>query len=422
MYKPFQMTKLTDYLGECSLDIFKEKDDPYLSEETYLFQEAVFANGRETVSPLLKQFQTIKDKLEEMVKREGNKFDSEIYLRDLSFKELENTMQKIFGFRSVNFLTEFYRYDKQSGDFYDPRTGRLGVIGAYTYPHWRYPIDGLVTDKGFYDSTHSLNLNVWFRPTYLRMLTAEEVTAIFLHELGHNLDPALVDIKYAKVSALSKYLTERKSGKESEVRPAEGLDGYSILLLIIVTLGIAIIPLLVYAIYKFFKNLTWTPDEAIAKIQEIIRQDKYKGDRIHNTEAFADNIARMYGFGAPLMSGLEKSEKYYHNRMRSRIQKEKDRQKFILDITQDMLFSSHKTDVQRCHQLIREYEADLKDPSIPAKVKKDIQKDLNDLVVILNRYLNEYDDFQNQINRIILEEINKLNPIQTPINQPAPVK
>ena len=96
-------------------------------------------------------------------------------------KELEKAIQKVFGFKRVSIIWE-----------------NRGVIvkGAYTIPgsptkYGTKPGFKFGTHKdGFYDETHSLPVFIELSNDMYRecQLTPEEMTAILIHEIGHNFD------------------------------------------------------------------------------------------------------------------------------------------------------------------------------------------------------------------------------------------
>ena len=79
-----------------------------------------------------------------------------------------------------------------------------------------------------------------------------------------------------------------------------------------------------------------------------------------------------------------------------------------------MLFRSlkneHKTDVHRIKALIREYYEDINDPNTSKEVKNQLTDDVKEVEKVLDMYLNDFDAFQNNINRIISEEIDAVSP------------
>ena len=148
-------------------------------------------------------------------------------------------------------------------------------------------------------------------------------------------------------------------------------------------------------------------------VKEALANDKDKFTRQTNQEAFADNFARMYGYGPQLISAFAKLKGYYDKHLDSRFGKEKARQRIVAEIIVWSLKGVHKTDMHRAHNLIREYEADLKDPDIPPKVKEAIKQDLDELNKVIEGYLNSSDKFSNQLNKLVLEELKKMDPTIT---------
>lgn len=137
----------------------------------------------------------------------------------------------------------------------------------------------------------------------------------------------------------------------------------------------------------------------------MVRNDKSVFRRQEYSEAFADNFARMYGYGPQLMSGLHKMQLSNETYRNSRIKKEKARQAAIMQFTQALLKDVHKTDIHRVRALIKEYNDDINDPNTPPAVKKQLKEDLEELEKVLDQYLNNFSDFQNRVNRAINEEL-----------------
>ena len=404
MYQPIRLTPKSEakFMESFSLDP--------IATPVNIFTEAVFKNGKSQLKGIEEQFQVIKDLLESELamhgKKGGGKFDPEKFVKNQAWKELEDRMVKIFGFRNVDIMHWNEKYVSESKDFESME------LNCYTWPTWRYPIDGLVTDNGFFDSTRSINTSISYSLGVIKELSASELTAVFLHELGHNLDPALVDIKYTKTNILSKYLTDREgsiTNQEKKVLEKDSKLGCigTIIVLLYASIGLA---MLIGMIIGFIKGLTFDKDEAISKVKDAIHKDKDKFTRQTNQEAFADNFARMYGYGSNLISAFSKMRGYYDKKLQSRYEKEKSRQRVVADIIMWSLKGVHKTDMHRAHSLVKEYEADLKDPNIPAKVKEGIREDLNELNKVIDEYLNSSDDFSNQLNKVIYDELKKMDP------------
>ena len=111
----FDGLKLLESFDDHGYSIDDINDDEKFS--AILFSEAVFASGKETVKPLLDYIQKIKDELDNQIqaqeigqieKRDGKdvkvvkEFDPTKFWKNQLFKELENEISKIFGFRYVS--------------------------------------------------------------------------------------------------------------------------------------------------------------------------------------------------------------------------------------------------------------------------------------------------------------------------------
>lgn len=201
MYRPIQLSdhrKSNDITEKVSLNIFNESE-----EETNVFTEAVFINGKEKIVPLLESFTKIKDDFESKLSTEKNGFEPEDFWRSPNFKILEEQIKNIFGFRYVSIEPYIEKYNKKDNTF------ESGELNCCVYRADRYPIDGVVTDSGFYDESHSLVMHCYISLGLVHLLTAEEILAVFLHEFGHGIDPASMTISYADANILSKYITDR---------------------------------------------------------------------------------------------------------------------------------------------------------------------------------------------------------------------
>lgn len=396
MYEVFKFDRLlSDQLIRERFDLSLTESDPL----TNIFTEAYFVSGKKTMEPIVKAFSNLKELLDLSIKEKKTKFDPKQFVRSLKFKELEDAIQGAFGFRNIEIYCSNERYDAEKDTF------EINSMNCYTYPSWRFPIEGLVTDKGFYDKSRSINTSVTITLGLLRKLTAEECVGVLLHEIGHNLDPALIDIKYIATNVYSKYLTDRKStitDKEKKAIEREKLGFIEVLIVV----GVGIIAAIVQSIANAIGRTKFDKEKAIAAIKQRLRKDG-QFSRQTNQEAFADNFARMYGFGPALTSASNKIDKYYEKRRNSRFEKEKDRQRAIANIVQASLGDVHKTDIHRIHSLIREYEADLKDPTIPERIKKDIREDLDEVKKVLESYLKDRSEFENRVNQLILDELER---------------
>ena len=385
------------------------------------FMEAVFTNGKETVKPLLESIQKIKDELDSQIKeheestkasKTDNKvkiksFDPKAFWKNTLFKEFEDQLRDVFGFRNVEIHPYIERYITGKKKF------ESCELNCAVYHRDRFPVEGLVTDNGFYDKSHSLTMQIWISLGLLKNLTAEEVLAVLLHEFGHSIDPALTDIKYTETNILSKYITDRKDSiNNNEKRLMRKFTDTTIIL------GGYLLFFLIYFAIIFagpfmdlFKTKEGSMKEKLKKIKKKLESDKEQFNRQNYSEAFADNFARMYGYGHVLMKALKKMSTAMDRELRSRFKKEKARQRAIYEITVSMIGDVHKTDIHRIRNLIQEYKKDINDPDTPAVVKKQLEEDLVELEKVLDQYLNHRDEFQKRVNNLINDELKKLETV-----------
>lgn len=366
-------------------------------EEVDLITEAVFNKGKEKIKPIEKAFNELSNvyiSMEQSLKNRNGEKGREFYKHD-AWKNLESIIIESLGIRSVIFQPMSVRSLKPKD-----RTW----LNCYTYTNMydRFPISGLLTEDGFYDKSHTLTTQITISQELFSKCTPAEVTAIFLHELGHNIDPALVDINYVGTDVLVDSLLGKKTSpkKLQKLKARYSIGGGDIM--IILYLLIYLIPLtasIIFAIVRRFES----KERKLERIKKLLKTAKEFNSK-NNTEAYADNIARMYGYGADLMSGLRKlGINNDELALYSCRNKAKRREKVILDMYESYLRDVHGTDVQRIVALIKEYEEDLKDPNIPEKTKKWITTDKEKLEKVLDAYTNDKDKMKANINKMIKE-------------------
>lgn len=417
------------FMESCSIDI-----DSWISTSNDIpLTEAVFSRGKETVKPIEDKIREIKDLLVEEVNLQNKsindvkearelrnhgehipaakikKFDPVSFWRNNLFKELEDLISKIFGFRNVEIHPSIERY-RSIDKMFESR-----IMNCCIYCVNRFPIEGLVSDSGFYDKSKSINAEIRITLGLIYELEPDEILAVLLHEFGHSIDPALVDIHYTEVNILSKYLTDRKNAinkNEKKLFTNHRFLPMVIVLTVLMSLYMLINSGISWMMNMIIKKYPGANKRFIEKklqtVRNMVENDKTVFNRQSYTEAYADNFARMYGYGPSLMKGLKKMERDSEKKIRSRVKRELNRQEYILSLTTQALNDSHKTDIHRIRSLIREYKNDIDDPNTPDVVKKQLKEDLNELEKILDEYLYHFSRFQNRINQVINEELEKI--------------
>lgn len=431
MYEAIIMSDLkrkpSEFAESFNIDL-SVPDDLVYPNHDQLFQEAVFTSGKQSLKEIETGLEKVKkilveevDKQKESEKDPDNKkpykFNPETYWKHEEFKTLENTIQKIFGFRSVEIVPYIEKFNSKTDKFASEE------LNCETSIWDRYPIDGLVTDKGFYDNTHSITLMISMSCGVIYKMEPSEIVAAILHEIGHNIDPALVTITYAETNILSKYLTDRsknlsraekKAIEKKKLKQTKGI-GAAILIHLGVITGIfaSIVAVIAFIANSIKSKLSGkdkgsSDDRIISKLKSLITEDvKSEFNRKDYTEAFADNFARMYGYGPELVRFFNKLNKNMETEINSRFKKEKKRQQYIVQLVMAGLKDDHKTDIHRIKALIKEYHNDINNPNTPENVKKQLQEDVAEVELVLNEYLNNFSEFQNKINNLINDAIDK---------------
>ena len=385
-------------------------DAPIYEEEKKpsLFTEAVFHGDKEGMTSIINAFKKVQDTYEEFKKENLGKinFKYDKFYHDQSWKDLEDAVQKKFNFRSV---VIYHVYPFKVGS---------GAMRAYTYNENRYPIEGLVTDKGLWDNTKSLNLVVQFETAILDKLSPEELTAILLHSIAHNIDPAVMNINFVGMQKYIEYLGKRSLTKEkvkTEIQKyfreiensVKGGFTFGVILgtlwyastrTLTVSFGIG------FFIVRILRTLFFNPNQALTVLKQRLKEEKNLINTYDNTEAFADNFARMYGMGHHLISAYDK---LYKLRMQPNknwlFLKYKARDVAIIELCIASLKDVNKTNAHRLYNMLKEYDKDLADESIPDGVKKGIREDRQRLQDIVDVYNNDKTDFANRVSAFIIE-------------------
>ena len=319
------------------------------------------------------------------------------------FKDLENEFNRVFGFHST--VLDFVYTRLGVGNYNKGKNGDesgydYGAVNAWTYVGQRYYIDGLLSEeRGFYDSTHSLNFHMEIYPHAFIALTSRELLAVILHEVGHNLDPALVDIGYKDTNELVNYLGN-KTTDEHVYRW--------------IKLHLEDIPFVgpLVALFRTAIGGTKNYEDRLKKSTENQLNLNKGWNYTNNIEAFADNIPRMYGLGKDLISGLVKiGEELDENEGYSFSYLENLRQNEILSCMAAMadMNEEHGTIIHRIKSLLMEYDKELADPKIPKQLRKRIQEDRDGVYDLLQQLLNSPDEVKRKAYNIINNCIDEYN-------------
>lgn len=423
-----------------NFDLSKYKDK---LKNMNVFEEHVFsAKGRAKLKKIDEIWNKIKEELAKETVDNGKKFNPIKFCKNELFHQLELTIQDIFGFRYVEIFPKIEKvYDESKDKMF------VYVNACTVMPPNRFAIDGIITDAGFFDKSKSMKMYMIVGLPLIQMLESEELTAVFLHEMGHNLDPAMYNINYKDMNDYVKYILDtdrdKKKKENNNVKKTPWLEKIITLstnntetikksskgfIVKAIKKSLNFIDKMILNLSKFlytlkFKNpFNSNLDKVIDKLVKATKENiKKKGifSKYNSSEAFADNFPRMYGYDKYLVKASSKMNKeneetnmkdIYGKNVFNRANIEKIRSQFFAIVIQDSIDDVHRTDIHRYYSLLKEYYKDLKDKTIPADIKKSIQKDLDEMIKLGDIYFKSPDQVKNKIYASIFNAIKEVDP------------
>ena len=279
-------------------------------------------------------------------------------------------------------------------------------------PNYKITKNGIIFD----DNTNVfiyINMNPYFIFNEKIKLTPREITAILLHEIGHNFSHSLVPIhdilETIKISIQKRNLEILRLNNEENKMNNNINDSL---------------------LKKNLQNILLNTNNFIQNGKIILSgvlSSLSTVDREHYMdEKIADSFATIYGFGKDLSSALYKLNKFkfiMQNKKHNRIDG------FILgtiDMTKDILFSEHPQDITRLTNQINQLEYELShNKALSENDKIQLKKDIRGIKTVISQYttINKSDKFNlpwKLYYKFITdfmggEEI--MNKLTTPINQ-----
>ena len=259
------------------------------------------------------------------------------------------------------------------------------------------------TDRGFYDTSGKSMFTVYAYTGILSKqtnLTAGELTAILLHEFGHNFDYSryhmisfvldlLTNPMLAIYTQTHKNIEDHNEVKEeyykqtkkqwdplykSESKRKKEAEKYKKNLKKALNKG------MFTQTVKFLLQTSLFPIYLVMALPiQLTSLDGKKG------ELFADSFATSYGYGPDLISGLEKLSDLSYVKI--------DKHSKGLDVMRDLntamdemfigMYEIHGTNQERCRETIKKLEADIKAGDYPPELKEDLY---NELTKVRERY------------------------------------
>lgn len=268
--------------------------------------------------------------------------------------------------------------------------------------------------RGFYDTEHSLTIVVFGYCGILLKdanMTGAELTAIFLHEIGHNFDYSPITsccalrrlwartMKKRLAKRLSLYQGDAKDKDDTGLRTQMTYDEYKQYLYDSIEHNSQFVYdhqivrnaerkqdeaslkfflnsklyHLIIGINAMFTNALYVVSGAAALMQ-LCLLDSRKG------EQFADSMSTAYGYGPELVSGLEKLMDYKNLIVKNHLPDKLIRD--YCDVNQELMslyMDEHGSNQARAKDCIIKLESDLKSGDYPPEMKKAIMEDLERL-------------------------------------------
>ena len=324
-------------------------------------------------------------------------------------KKIEKLFAKVFGLKKAIF-------------YWIPSN----VVNAYTVTMYSFMLFGESKDfiekrkdRGFYDTSGRSVFTVYAYTGLLQKemdLTPSELTAILLHEFGHNFDyskyhmisfitdilvnPSLLIVVHANRTiedhndVKTDYLNEVKKEydplyKDKKLRKKKD-DDYAKALDKALNKGIF------GQTISFLLKVISLPGVAIAGLPiQLLTLDGKKG------ELFADSFATSYGYGTDLISGLEK----FNTNTSVPLKHSKG-----LDIVRDLnncmneIFNGiteiHGANQERCKATIKKLEADIKSGDYPPELREELYQELDKVKERYNQMMTISPDDKNKIQKV----------------------
>ncbi len=368
-----------------------------LNQQMRIFDEAYFGKNK-NVLEIEKCIERIRTKYANFQKRNI----TDIY-NDPIFKKMVSCIEDEFGFSSVSFVIQSWKSDVEMNVFTIPLNGWFGALN---------PVEDAIVNNGIkyrkemnYSIMFIVTSSIFFHPN----LTAGEVCALLLHEIGHNFtyvaNGQLVPFKVINIALTWYSIFRRKPLSFTSIISSIinfTVPGKKIIHWLskyrnnVIYNTIYDMIDLVSHIYQPIWNLIMNTTEPLNTVA-MLKKFQYFSLIVnpvnatltatvdYNDEKFADRFAAMYGYGEELSRVLLKMQEMD-------IDREGGTTHYISAIPiighlyalaalslRFALFpfmDCHPQDIARAMSIAKMLEHDLDDPSISPKLKKQARADL----------------------------------------------
>lgn len=393
------------------MNFYNQVSDSHLEilEESYQGKTATLKKAEKCCDKIVRKIKAMS--LDKMIDTDIN--------NDRDVLELASLLKKEFGF---NMCTLTFNNSTKINAYTIPARGIFTTLGGM-------PVFPVERNGKYYDEKHGYSCWVFVFEGVIKFmdLTGGELLAVILHEIGHNFETHI----FAQLHKLAMGIC---AASIIGLPTAMMFDLVPIIAATIHNATITTLQQQFPGISKYMNLIKRLIDELesftsiipFAKMGRLIlglasHIDANPIETARNTifgtsgEIFADSFAATYGYGPEMASVSFKFTKYSTNdtevdKAISRIP--------VLGLIKDMnertarglirIIDPHPDDDARILNNIKKLEKDLNDPSIPAKLKKDIKRDLAEMQKYYDK-LDKVESYEetNQYFTFAIQYINK---------------
>lgn len=348
-------------------------------------------------------------------------------------KALDAELCKVFGFRTAHIM---WIRDPAMMNF----TGPCTLPGSRCMTPLVEHLKQGSFRNGFYDSKHVLEVIV-LMPTAIVTagdMTGPELTAILLHELGHNFDYTPFNVLYSYIGIIWEVLYLL-----ANFNPKAALDvGVDMVLAhsgaarriymewcnLPDTIGKILPPIGVVlygvgaarvGIMKLLNYLLIPAAYAIAVPTYLFRMpfSWLSNFFLRKRETYADSMAAVYGYGTEQISALEKlgtTFSVFNGKEPAGILAIPDNLVLGYNELITLAMGGHGTTQQRALRMIDSLKHDLKDPNLDAKTRKHVTAEIKQMESMYNRIVYLDADDRRMLTRVIRQIVDQWYASTTP--------
>lgn len=313
-------------------------------------------------------------------------------------RELEKAIKDVFGFGYV----DVFWSDAPTligGPYTIPNATIFHISDSKSFAYGK-------NAHGFYDKDHELHCVIHINRDVVvnAHLTSAELTAILLHEIGHNFDYSpykmllamigILQLLYGNMTVLSNMAVSEFAPLSSLYTRLRNLDA----MIADILPPFRYITRFLYAIGSGMTKFTLaalSPINLVTSIPIALINSPFtyisniftrKGER------FADSFATMYGYGPEIASGLDKiiGESMGMNDVTYNVPVLKTLYDLSLLNQEIVTFAlgGHESNQRRMINMMNMLKKDLEDPNISPAMKKEIRREIDRSQKVYNQMLN----------------------------------